>query len=94
LPNILGVVFAQIAYDVPVVILTESGLDFLGLGITNFPTWGNMLGFATDAASAANSFAWWWVLPPGLSIVLLSVAFYYIGTVIQDVLSPYKVRGE
>jgi peptide/nickel transport system permease protein len=94
LPNILGVVFAQIAYDVPVVILTESGLDFLGLGITNFPTWGNMLGFATDAASAANSFAWWWVLPPGLSIVLLSVAFYYIGTAIQDVLSPYKVRGE
>ncbi|BCU70156.1 ABC transporter permease [Stygiolobus caldivivus] len=96
LPNILGVVFAQLAYDVPVVILIESGLDFLGFGISlsEFPTWGNMLGAATDAASSANSFAWWWVIPPGLSIVLLSVAFYYFGTALQDVLSPFKVRGE
>ncbi|QIW23560.1 ABC transporter permease [Sulfolobus sp. S-194] len=94
LPNILGVVFAQIAYDVPTVILIESGLDFLGLGIKSFPTWGNMLGFATDAASSATSFAWWWVLPPGLGIVLLSIAFYYLGSALQDVLSPYRVRGE
>jgi len=96
LPNILGVVFAQLAYDVPVVILIESGLDFLGFGIplSAFPTWGNMLGAATDAASSANSFAWWWVIPPGLSIVLLSVAFYYFGTALQEVLSPFKVRGE
>ena len=96
LPNILGVVFAQIAYDVPVVILVESGLDFLGFGIstTEFPTWGNMLAVATQAASSANSFAWWWVLPPGLSIVLLSVAFYYFGSAIEDVLSPLRLRGE
>lgn len=94
LPNIMGIVFAQIAYDVPTVILVESGLDFLGLGITSFPTWGNMLGFATMAASSTNSFAWWWVLPPGLGIVLLSIAFYYIGTAFQDVLSPYRSRGE
>ncbi|BFH73781.1 ABC transporter permease [Sulfurisphaera javensis] len=94
LPNILGVVFAQIAYDVPTVILIESGLDFLGLGITGFPTWGNMLGYATMNASSANGFAWWWVLPPGLGIVLLSIAFYYIGSALQDVLSPYRTRGE
>ena len=96
LPNILGVVFAQIAYDVPVVILVESGLDFLGFGIstTEFPTWGNMLAVATEAASSANSFAWWWVLPPGLSIVLLSAAFYYFGSAIEEVLSPLRLRGE
>lgn len=94
LPNLLGVVFAQIAYDVPTVILIESGLDFLGLGITSFPTWGNMLGKASGLTSSANGFVWWWVLPPGIAIVLLSVAFYYIGTALQDVLSPYKLRGE
>ncbi|EZQ04882.1 peptide transporter [Candidatus Acidianus copahuensis] len=94
LPNILGVVFAQIAYDVPVVILTESGLDFLGLGITKFPTWGNMLGYASAYTSPANGFVWWWVLPPGFAIIFLSVALYFIGSTLQDVLSPYKVRGE
>lgn len=94
LPNLAGILFAQLAYDVPGVILTESGLDFLGLGIRSFPTWGNMLGFATTAASSANSFAWWWVLPPGLGIVILSLGFFYFGTALLDVLSPYRLRGE
>ncbi|MCI2414149.1 MAG: ABC transporter permease [Candidatus Aramenus sp.] len=94
LPNLMGILFAQLAYDVPGVILAESGLDFLGLGITEFPTWGNMLGFATYNVSFINGFAWWWVLPPGLGIVLLSTAFYFFGSAMLDVLSPYKLRGE
>ncbi|QKR00140.1 ABC transporter permease [Metallosphaera tengchongensis] len=93
-PNLMGILFAQLAYDVPGVILAESGLDFLGLGIINFPTWGNMLGFATNNISFVNGFAWWWVLPPGIGIILLSTAFYYFGTAMLDVLSPYKLRGE
>ncbi|BCS92551.1 ABC transporter permease [Metallosphaera javensis (ex Sakai et al. 2022)] len=93
-PNLMGILFAQLAYDVPGVILAESGLDFLGLGIIGFPTWGNMLGFATNDLSFANGFAWWWVLPPGIGIILLSTAFYYFGTAMLDVLSPYKLRGE
>ncbi len=94
IPNLLGIIVAQIAYDVPTVILTESGLDFLGLGITQFPTWGNMLGYATRVVSSTTGFVWWWILPPGLGIILLSVAFYFMGTALRDVLSPYKTRGE
>ncbi|MCY0850343.1 ABC transporter permease [Sulfuracidifex metallicus] len=94
IPNILGIIVAQIAYDVPTVILIESGIDFLGLGITSFPTWGNMLGYASHEVTASNGFVWWWILPPGLGIILLSVAFYFIGTSLRDVLSPYKTRGE
>lgn len=94
IPNLLGIIVAQIAYDVPTVILVESGLDFLGLGITSFPTWGNMLGYASHELTASNGFVWWWILPPGLGIILLSVAFYFIGTALRDVLSPYKTRGE
>ncbi|MEM3767931.1 MAG: ABC transporter permease, partial [Metallosphaera sp.] len=93
-PNLMGILFAQLSYDVPGVILAESGLDFLGLGITGFPTWGNMLGFATNNLSFVNGFAWWWVLPPGIGIILLSTAFYYFGSAMLDVLSPYKLRGE
>ncbi|MEM0279924.1 ABC transporter permease [Metallosphaera sp.] len=93
-PNLMGILFAQLSYDVPGVILAESGLDFLGLGISGFPTWGNMLGFATNNLSFVNGFAWWWVLPPGIGIILLSTAFYYFGSAMLDVLSPYKLRGE
>lgn len=94
LPNLMGILFAQLAYDVPGVILAESGLDFLGLGISGFPTWGNMLGYATYNISFVNGFAWWWVLPPGIGIVLLSMAFYFFGSAMLDALSPYKLRGE
>lgn len=79
LPNLIPLIAAQIAYDIPAVVLVESGLDFLGLGITSYPTWGNMLGIAQGVISSANQFAWWWVLPPGIGIVLLSVSFFYLG---------------
>jgi len=65
-PNLMGNPFRSVSYDVPGVILAESGLDFLGLGITEFPTWGNMLGYATNNVSFVNGFAWWWVLLPDL----------------------------
>lgn len=91
LPNLIPIIAAQVAYDVPSVILIESGLDFLGLGITGFPTWGNMLGFASTHISSANSFAWWWVLPPGLGIVLLSAAFYYLGNAFIDTFSSRRI---
>jgi peptide/nickel transport system permease protein len=90
LPNLIPIIAAQVAYDVPSVILIESGLDFLGLGIISFPTWGNMLGFASTHISTANSFAWWWVLPPGLGIVLLSAAFYYLGNAFMNAFTSTK----
>ncbi len=90
LPNLIPIIAAQVAYDVPTVILIESGLDFLGLGIISFPTWGNMLGFASTHISTANSFAWWWVLPPGLGIVLLSAAFYYLGNAFINAFTSTK----
>ncbi|AWR96892.1 ABC transporter permease subunit [Acidianus sulfidivorans JP7] len=91
LPNLIPIIAAQIAYDVPTVILIESGLDFLGLGITSFPTWGNMLGFASKAISSANGFAWWWILPPGIGIILLSVAFYYLGNAFINTFTTRKI---
>lgn len=79
LPNLIPIIAAQVAYDVPTVVLIEAGLDFLGLGILCYPTWGNMLGFAASTVSSANGFAWWWILPPGIGIIVLSAAFFYLG---------------
>lgn len=84
LPELAGILFAQLAIDVPAVIGIEAGLDFLGLGITGFPTWGNMIGFASSLFSAQNAFLWWWILPPGLGLTVLGVAFYSLGEAVRQ----------
>jgi len=83
LPNVAGIVIAAFVMEVVVAILVESGLSFLGLGSLSQPTWGVMLHFAqTDAAFTWN--AWWWIVPPGLSIALIGLGFAYIGNTLND----------
>jgi peptide/nickel transport system permease protein len=87
LPELSGIIFAQLAIDVPAVIAVESGLDFLGLGITSYPTWGNMIGLASSLFSAQNGFLWWWILPPGVALTVLGIAFYVFGEAVRQGLS-------
>ena len=83
LPNVAGIVIAAFVMEVVVAILVESGLSFLGLGSLSHPTWGVMLHFAqSDAAFTWN--AWWWIVPPGLSIALVGLAFAFIGNTLND----------
>ncbi len=84
LPELIGILFAQLALDVPAVIGIEAGLDFLGLGITSFPTWGNMIGIASGLFSSSNGFLWWWILPPGLSLTVLGISFYVFGEAVRQ----------
>lgn len=67
-------------------ILLEAGISFLGLGATEMMSWGVML--QLTFSSGAISVAWWWVLPPGLSITALVVSFFYISRGIEDVTNP------
>ena len=83
LPNVAGIVIAAFVMEVVVAILVESGLSFLGLGSLSHPTLGVMLHFAqTDAAFTWN--AWWWIVPPGLTIALIGLGFAYIGNTLND----------
>lgn len=90
LPELTGILFAQLAIDVPAVIGAEAGLDFLGLGITNYPTWGNMIGLASSLFSAQNAFLWWWILPPGLGLTVLGIAFYSLGEAVREELGVVR----
>jgi peptide/nickel transport system permease protein len=83
LPNVAGIIIAAFVMEVVVAILVESGLSFLGLGSLSHPTWGVMLHFAqTDAAFTWG--AYWWIIPPGLSIALVGLGFAYIGNTLND----------
>ena len=89
MPNVLPLVFASTILLIANAIFSESFLEFLGLG-GDMISWGNMLEAAYDG-HAFESYAWWWILPPGLFIIMLIMAFYLIGEVTDEILNP-KLR--
>lgn len=93
LPNVFPLVVANAVLMMPVAILYEASLSFLGLGDPRIPTWGRMLQNAR-AFGAFTEFAWWWLIPPGLAITLLSLSFTLIGNAVNEVLNPrYRERA-
>ena len=85
LPNVLPLIFVLAAIDIGAIILLESALSFLGLGIVPpTPSWGNML---TNAVSYFVR-AWWLVVSPGVMIFLTVLCLYLIGDGLRDALDP------
>jgi peptide/nickel transport system permease protein len=89
LPNVLPLVFVLSAIDVGGIILYESALSFLGLGILPpTPSWGNMLTNATSNLSRGP----WLVYGPGAAIFLTVLCLYLIGDGLRDALDPRLKR--
>ena len=93
LPNVMPLVFSALVLRIPSAILTEASLSFLGLGDPRVPTWGRMLQNARGFG-AFTVMAWWWLLPPGLALTFLSLAFVFIGNTVNEILNPrYRERS-
>lgn len=90
LPNVFPLIFANTVLLVANSIFSESFLDFFGFGDIKVVSWGTMLENSYEQG-AFTSFAWWWIFFPGISIVLLIMAFYLIGDALDDVMNP-KLR--
>ena len=88
LPQLIPYAFASMALAVPAAILIEAGLSFLGLGESRFPTWGRIL---QDAHRLGAITDWWWIIPPGIMIMVTSLAFVFIGNALDTILNP-KLR--
>jgi ABC-type dipeptide/oligopeptide/nickel transport system permease subunit len=90
LPNVLPLVFVLTAIDVGTLILIESSLSFLGLGITPpTPSWGNMLSNAAQDISRGP----WLVYAPGAAIFLTVLCLYLVGDGLRDALDPRLNRS-
>ena len=85
LPNVMSIVITNLSISAGSLILVESGLSYLGLGVQPpTATWGNML---TDSRQYfANS--GYLVLWPGLAITVTVLCFYLVGDGIRDALDP------
>ncbi len=86
-PQIAPFILAQMIFFTPAAILAEAGLSFLGLGDPSIPTWGQILdqGFRTGAVYIGY---WWWVIPPGLLIVLTALTFVLLALAMERVVDP------
>lgn len=86
LPNVLPLAFLYSAFSVAWAIIIEASISFLGFGDTTMVSWGRMI-FQADSADAIRG-AWWWVLPPGLAIVLLVMSVFFISRALEKMVHP------
>ncbi len=87
LPNVTPLVLANATLTVPIAILSETALAFLGLGDPSAVSWGQMLEEAFSAGALGRE-AWWWFWPPGLCVIGVVLAFTLIGRALEEVLDP------
>jgi peptide/nickel transport system permease protein len=87
LPNVMPMVFANTTLTVAAAILTETTLSFLGLGDPTRTSWGTMLDSAYQVGAMTTG-SWWFVVPPGICVVLVVLAFTLVGQALEEVLNP------
>lgn len=86
-PNVSPLILANTTLTVPVVILSEATLSFLGLGDPSNASWGQMLDDAFESGAVTVE-AWWYIVPPGLGIMLVVLAFTLVGQALEEILDP------
>ncbi len=88
LPNLVAPLIVYSSLLIPTNILFEAGLSYLGVGIRP-PTasWGQMI---SDASAIFNT-AWWYMVFPGIALLLTVLAFNLVGDGLLDALNP---RGD
>ncbi|MCL6625094.1 MAG: ABC transporter permease [Alicyclobacillus shizuokensis] len=87
LPNMLSFVFNNFIFAALGGILAEAGLEFIGIGSPMTPSWGNMLNWADHGQALLNG-GWWWIIPPGLSIALIGLAFVLMNFAMDEISNP------
>ncbi|HGG59196.1 MAG TPA: ABC transporter permease [Gammaproteobacteria bacterium] len=85
LPNGVAPVLVGASFGVASAILAEATLSFLGLGLVDAPSWGQML----FQAVRFSSFNWWMAVFPGGAIFFTVFAYNLIGDALRDAIDPH-----
>jgi peptide/nickel transport system permease protein len=82
-PNAIGTIIVQATFAVADSILILAGLGFLGFGVQLPQTdWGSMLSGGLNYIQGGNY--WWLIYPPGIAIIVICIAFNFIGDGLRD----------
>lgn len=90
-PNVFPIIFSNTILITATSILSETTLSFLGMGDSTRPSWGMMLHFAFESGAASNH-AYWYLLPPGICVLLVVLSFTFMGYAFDEILNP-KLRS-
>jgi peptide/nickel transport system permease protein len=92
-PNLIALAVVYATLLIPVNIVTEATLSFLGLGILP-PTssWGNMINEAQNGD--LFTIAWWFLIFPAAALFLTTLAFNLLGDGLRDALDPRAGRSQ
>jgi peptide/nickel transport system permease protein len=92
LPNIMALVVVLATIFLPIAILAEAAISFLGLGVPNpVASWGSDM-TGPNQSDAVTRGVWWVVFFPGAGLSLAVLAFNMIGDAIRDISDP-RLRG-
>ena len=86
LPNVIPLVGLYMAFAVAYAIIYEASLAFLGFSDPRLFSWGQMIFQAYQ--SGGIRFAYWWVIPPGVCLMLLVMAVFFIGRSLEQLTNP------
>ena len=85
LPNLVNIVVVIATLEIPIVIVAEAGLSFLGVGTSvEQATWGRMV----TEGRPYMLHAWWVVWLPGLALLLVALSGNLVGDWLRDLLDP------
>lgn len=90
LPNGVAPILVSATFGVAGAIMSESALSFLGVGLVDDPSWGQML----NQALGESRFYWWLGVFPGMAIFLTVLAYNSIGEALRDALDPQARKRE
>ena len=91
MPSIMSHLIASVTLAIPLMILAETGLSFLGLGLQP-PTisWGVLLKEAQNIRSIATAP---WLFSPGIAVIIAVLSLNFLGDGLRDAADPYAQEG-
>ncbi|MDT8310953.1 MAG: ABC transporter permease [Methylophaga sp.] len=89
LPNGLAPLLVATSFGVASAILAEATLSFLGLGLIDDPSWGQLL----NQAVQSSTFNWWLAVFPGGAIFMTVFAYNLLGEALRDAVDPHTNRN-
>ncbi len=88
-PNIMPIALVNITFSLAWAIITEASISFLGYGDPDTISWGSILHLAYSSQMMYS--APWWVVPPGIAIMVLASSVYFVGRAYEHVVNPRLV---
>ncbi len=89
IPNLIPLIFINAIFLAIGGVVAQAGLAFFGLGDLRSVNWGTMLyWFQAEDGIVYN--AWWWLIPPGIGIILLGVGANFLSNAVYEITQPAR----